>query len=131
MTVQVLGTPNGTKKTKHVSKNCDPEWDETLTFYIDPDKDRLIGNIEMHYIGRWLWEKAIWSISKTSKTYSNKVIFWTIAEFVLHDLNRTVNEEIGREIFDFFGFKKNIDNAIAITYKNGSKIEVNLRLEVK
>ena len=93
MAVQVLGTPNGTKKTKHVSNNCDPDWNETLEFYIDPRRDRLI-------------------------------------EFILYDLNRTVNEEIGREVFDYYGFKEGTENSIVISYKNGSKIEVKLRQEV-
>ena len=84
VTVQVLGTPNGIMKTRHVSNNCEPEWNETFEFYIDPKRDRLI-------------------------------------EFVLYDLNRTVNEEIGREVFDYFGFPDNIENSIVISYKNVSR----------
>ena len=45
VTVQVLGTPNGIKRTKADPNNCDPEWNETLDFYIDPKRDRLIGKI--------------------------------------------------------------------------------------
>ena len=83
VTVQVLGTPNGLMKTKHISNNSQPEWNETFQFYIDPKRDRLI-------------------------------------EFVLYDLNRTVNEEIGREVFDFYGFPDNVENSIVISYKNVS-----------
>ena len=42
------------------------------------------------------------------------------SEFVLYDLNRTVNEEIGREIFDYNRFPENQDNSIVISYKNVS-----------
>ena len=45
-------------------------------------------------------------------------IFFSDLEFVLYDLNRTVNEEIGREVFDYYGFPENQDNAIVISYKN-------------
>ena len=83
VTVQVLGTPNGLMKTKHISNNSQPEWNETFEFYIDPKRDHLI-------------------------------------EFVLYDLNRTVNEEIGREVFDFYGFPDNVENSIVISYKNVS-----------
>ena len=84
VTVQILGTPNGVKKTRHVPNTSDPEWNETLDeFYIDPKRDHLI-------------------------------------EFVLYDLNRTVNEEIGREVFDFYGFSSDTDNNIVISFKNVS-----------
>ena len=43
------------------------------------------------------------------------------SEFVLYDLNRTVNEEIGREIFDYNRFPENQDNSIVISYKNVSR----------
>ena len=43
------------------------------------------------------------------------------SEFVLYDLNRTVNEEIGREIFDYNRFPENQDNFIVISYKNVSR----------
>ena len=43
VTVQILGTPNGAKKTRHVPNTSDPEWNETLDFYIDPKRDRFIG----------------------------------------------------------------------------------------
>lgn len=91
VTVQVLGTPNGLMKTKHISNNSQPEWNETFQFYIDPKRDRLI-------------------------------------EFVLYDLNRTVNEEIGREVFDFYGFPDNVENSIVISYKNVSFSVVSLLL---
>lgn len=92
VTAQVLGTPNGPKKTRHVTNSCDPLWNEKLQFFIDPHRDRLI-------------------------------------EFVLYDLNRTVNEEIGREMFDFYGFQHGVAHNIIISYKNGSKIEVKLYVE--
>ena len=88
VTVQILGTPNGVKKTRHVPNTSDPEWNETLDeFYIDPKRDHLI-------------------------------------EFVLYDLNRTVNEEIGREVFDFYGFSSDTDNNIVISFKNVSHTKV-------
>lgn len=43
VTVQVLGTPNGVKRTQHVKDSSDPQWAETLQFYIDPERDRLLG----------------------------------------------------------------------------------------
>ena len=43
-----------------------------------------------------------------------------LIEFVLYDLNRTVNEEIGREVFDFYGFSSDTDNNIVISFKNVS-----------
>ena len=46
MTVQVLGTPNGVKRTEHVKDSCDPQWGETLRFFVDPERDRLLGK---HY----------------------------------------------------------------------------------
>ena len=49
----------------------------------------------------------------------NSWIFFS--EFVLYDLNRTVNEEIGREIFDYNRFPENQDNSIVISYKNVSR----------
>lgn len=94
VTVQLLGTPNGVKKTKHVPNSTEPEWNETFQFFIDPKRDRLI-------------------------------------EFVLYDLNRTVNEEIGREILDYQDFSQDVENLIAITFKNGSKIEVQIKHQVK
>ena len=45
VTVRLLGTPNPIQKTKHVSKTCDPEWNETFQFYMDPKKDRVIGKL--------------------------------------------------------------------------------------
>ena len=48
VTVQILGTPNGTKKTRHVPNTSDPEWNETLDFYIDPKRDRLIGKSNLN-----------------------------------------------------------------------------------
>ena len=41
--VQVLGTPNGIKKTNFVSSSSDPIWEETLEFYLDAEKDRIVG----------------------------------------------------------------------------------------
>ena len=43
VSVQVLGTPNGVKRTEHVKDSCDPKWGETLLFYVDPERDRLLG----------------------------------------------------------------------------------------
>ena len=45
VTVRLLGTPNPIQKTKHVSNTCDPEWNETFQFYMDPKKDRVIGKL--------------------------------------------------------------------------------------
>ena len=45
VTVRLLGTPNPIQKTKHVSKTCDPEWNETFQFFMDPKKDRVIGKL--------------------------------------------------------------------------------------
>lgn len=41
-----------------------------------------------------------------------------ISEFVLYDLNRTVNEEIGREVHDFRKLIPNQEDNIVISYKN-------------
>ena len=46
VTVQALGTPNGIKRTEHVKDSSDPRWDETLQFYIDPERDRLLGTYQ-------------------------------------------------------------------------------------
>ena len=46
-----------------------------------------------------------------------QIPFCFFPEFVLYDLNRTVNEEIGREIFDYNRFPENQDNFIVISYK--------------
>ena len=43
MTVQVLGTPNGVKRTEHVKDSSDPKWGETLHFFVDPERDRILG----------------------------------------------------------------------------------------
>ena len=48
VTVQALGTPNGIKRTEHVKDSSDPRWDETLQFYIDPERDRLLGMYQKH-----------------------------------------------------------------------------------
>ena len=101
VSVQVIGTPNGQKRTLHVAGSTDPEWNEKMIFYVDSSRDRLIG-----------------------KKITVKNIFLILinanfaAEFVLFDLNRTVNEEIGREIFDIKGFKEELDHQIVISYKN-------------
>lgn len=41
-----------------------------------------------------------------------------VAEIVLFDLNRTVNEEIGRDIVDIYGLCMNKDHAREIAFKN-------------
>ena len=41
-----------------------------------------------------------------------------LTEFVLYDLNRTVNEEIGRDIVDLKPLRSYEDNQILISYKN-------------
>ncbi|TRY76190.1 hypothetical protein TCAL_13566 [Tigriopus californicus] len=92
VSVQLIGTPNGLKKTKYVTSCSEPLWNETLIFYFDSNRDRLI-------------------------------------EIVLYDLNRTVNEEIGRDIVDIYGLYPNKDHAREIAFKNGSRIEINLRVE--
>ena len=43
-----------------------------------------------------------------------------VAEFVLYDLNRTVNEEIGREVYDFHELVENQEENVGISYKNVS-----------
>ena len=43
-----------------------------------------------------------------------------VAEFVLYDLNRTVNEEIGREVHDFHKLVENQEENVGISYKNVS-----------
>ena len=48
---------------------------------------------------------------------------------MLFDLNRTVNEEIGREIFDITGFKKNVDHDIEILYRNVSLLTNLIKLQ--
>ena len=60
------------------------------------------------------------------------------SEFVLHDLNRTVDEEIGREVFDYSGFPENQDNVLVISYKNVSVfllfflfLEIKIRIKPK
>ena len=41
-----------------------------------------------------------------------------ILEFVLYDLNRTVNEEIGREVHDFHKLIPNNEENVVISYRN-------------
>ena len=41
-----------------------------------------------------------------------------ISEFVLYDLNRTVNEEIGREVHDFHKLTPNNEENVVISYRN-------------
>jgi len=89
--VNIVGTPNQAKQTKHVQSSNTPRWDETLQFYVDPYRDRFV-------------------------------------EFTLYDLNRTVNEEIGRDILDISQTCLEVDETI-VTFKNGSKIQVKLTLE--
>ena len=43
VSVQLLGTPNGQKRTKHVASSMDPIWNETLEYYLDAERDRLVG----------------------------------------------------------------------------------------
>ena len=50
----------------------------------------------------------------------NTQIFHHFTEFVLYDLNRTVNEEIGREVFDYFDTPDNVENLVVISFKNVS-----------
>ena len=67
-----------------------------------------------------------------SETLGGKLInalFYS--EFVLFDLNRTVNEEIGREIIDVDKFALNVDHDVVINYKNSSKLEAKIRVETK
>ncbi len=45
-----------------------------------------------------------------------------ISEFVLFDLNRAVNEEMGREVFDIGGFRREMEHQVVISYKNVSEI---------
>ena len=56
--------------------------------------------------------------------HQTKLLFLFYIEFILYDLNRTVNEEIGREVFDFYGFSTAMDNNIVISFKNVSRIFV-------
>ena len=59
-----------------------------------------------------------------TRFYIELIFFLVSTEFILYDLNRTVNEEIGREVFDFYGFSTATDNNIVITFKNVSVISV-------
>ena len=55
VTVQILGTPNGVKKTRHVPNTSDPEWNETLDkFNIDPKRDYLIEFVEYFFFKKVL-----------------------------------------------------------------------------
>lgn len=54
-----------------------------------------------------------------------------VVEFVLFDLNRTVNEEIGREVLDLSTLPKNQTNNVEIQFRNGSRIEVTLEITRK
>jgi len=49
-------------------------------------------------------------------------------EFVLYDMNRTVDEEIGRDILDISQMCLEEDDSV-VTFRNGSKIQVKLTLE--
>ena len=46
VTVQVLGTPNGIKRTEYVKDSSDPKWGETMCFYIDPERDHILGRYQ-------------------------------------------------------------------------------------
>jgi len=89
--VNIVGTPNQAKQTKHVESSNTPKWDETFEFFVDPHRDRFV-------------------------------------EFVLYDLNRTVNEEIGRDILDISQMCLDVEDSI-VTFRNGSKIQVKVTLE--
>ena len=52
VTVRLLGTPNPIQKTKHISKTCDPEWNETFQFYMDPKKDQVIGKLTLLFLAK-------------------------------------------------------------------------------
>lgn len=43
--VNIVGTPNQAKQTKHVQSSNTPRWDETLQFYVDPYRDRFVGRL--------------------------------------------------------------------------------------
>ena len=49
-----------------------------------------------------------------------------IAEFVLYDLNRTVNEELGREVFDFHKLVQDRQENVVISYKNVSSLSTKI-----
>ena len=103
VSAQVLGTPNGVKRTKHVPASSEPYWNETLEFYIDSSNDRFLGKWIVHFL------------QKSQKLFN---IFLPFSEFVLFDLNKTVNEEIGREVVDFYGFPPDTDHYVTVSYKN-------------
>ena len=46
MAIQVLGTPNGVKRTEHVKDSRDPQWGETFHFFVDPERDQLLGEYQ-------------------------------------------------------------------------------------
>ena len=49
MKVNIVGTPNQAKQTKHVESSNTPRWDETLQFYVDPYRDRFVGTSDTEY----------------------------------------------------------------------------------
>ena len=115
VTVQALGTPNGVKRTQHVKDSSDPEWGETLQFFVDPEKDRILGERSISFgFYRFFLPPQCLNI--------HMFIFelFLLAEFVLYDQNRTVNEEIGREIHDFYGLIPDEEHNVVVCYKNVS-----------
>ena len=65
-------------------------------------------------------------ISSKNKIFKENLTISIIAEFVLYDLNRTVNEELGREVFDFHKLVQDRQENVVISYKNVSSLSTKI-----
>nr|XP_040574096.1 LOW QUALITY PROTEIN: cytosolic phospholipase A2-like [Lepeophtheirus salmonis] len=80
-------------------------------------------------------QKKTQPIPKTSNpTWNETLTFYidpikdTRLEFVLYDLNLTVNEEIGRRKLDIKGLDSSMEETVTLLFKNGSAIDVTLKI---
>jgi len=64
--------------------------------------------------------------SSKNKIIKENLTISIIAEFVLYDLNRTVNEELGREVFDFHKLVQDRQENVVISYKNVSSLSTKI-----
>ena len=62
----------------------------------------------------------------SKKIITENLTISIIAEFVLYDLNRTVNEELGREVFDFHKLVQDRQENVVISYKNVSSLSTKI-----
>lgn len=43
VTVSIKTSPHGTQRTKHLDNDVNPVWNETFTFYLNPNIDNVLG----------------------------------------------------------------------------------------